>query len=200
MLPAKVVSPEYWAVIVCGPTARAEVWKVVTEESRKADCPRVVVPSLKVTCPVGTDKLPVVVKVAVKVTVVPNRGLFELAAKARDVGPWTATATAAEVLVAYVASPLYVAVTLCPPTPRLDVCKVAVPCALIAVDPMETTPSSNVTVPVGAGVPVAWATFAVKVTGLPKTMLPASDPSAVVVGVAPGVVTSMTITVEALLR
>lgn len=127
MLPAKVVSPEYWAVIVCGPTARAAVWKVVTVESRKADCPRVVVPSLKVTCPVGTDWLPVVVKVAVKVMVVPTTGLFELAAKASEVGPWTATAIAAEVLVAYVASPLYVAVTLCPPTPRLDVCKVAVP-------------------------------------------------------------------------
>lgn len=91
---------------MCGPTARAEVWKVVTVESRKADCPRVVVPSLKVTCPVGTDWLPVVVKVAVKVTFAPNAGLVELAAKASDVGPWTATVTVVEVLVAYVASPL----------------------------------------------------------------------------------------------
>lgn len=86
------------------------------------------------------------------------------------------------------------------PTPRLCVCNVAAPWALTAADPIETAPSSNVTEPVGPVAPAAWATFAVKVTELPKMLLLVSDATAVVVGVAPGVVTLMTRICELLLR
>jgi hypothetical protein len=99
VLPAYVKLPEYWAVMVCGPTARADVWRVVTVESRdEADWPRVVAPSLKVTVPVGTVRLPTVVKVAVKVTVAPAFGLVALVVRASVVEPCTVNATTVDVL------------------------------------------------------------------------------------------------------
>ena len=72
VLPANTASPLNCAVIVCGPTARADVWKVVTTESKNADVPMVLPPSLKVAvCPAGAVRVPFIVKVAVKVTLLP---------------------------------------------------------------------------------------------------------------------------------
>jgi hypothetical protein len=101
VLPIYVTSPEYWAVMVCGPTARVDVWKVVTVELfRNDDWPRVVTPSLYVTVPVGAVWLPTVVTVAVKVTFAPRLGFVALVASANVVEPCTTTTVAVDVLVA----------------------------------------------------------------------------------------------------
>jgi hypothetical protein len=55
----------------CAPTERVEVVKVAISDTFKVPVPRVVVPSLKVTVPVG-GFAPTVATVAVKVTATPE--------------------------------------------------------------------------------------------------------------------------------
>ena len=61
----KLLSPLYWAVIECVPAARLDVAKVATPDDRVTAVPSAVVPSLKVTVPVGvlTEEDTVAVKV-----------------------------------------------------------------------------------------------------------------------------------------
>jgi hypothetical protein len=81
----------------------------------------------------------------------------------------TTCVTAADVLVAYVALPLYTAVTVCDPTARAVVVHVAtrVATGLLTQPGMLTPPSWKVTVPVGAG--ATGVIVAVKTTGCPQT-------------------------------
>lgn len=77
--------------------------------------------------------------------------------------------TLAEVLALKLLSPLYTAVTVCAPTPRLEVVKLAciVPALELTVSvPSTVLPSINVTVPVGVP-PPAPLTVAVNVTDSP---------------------------------
>ena len=68
VLPLKVASPPYTAVIECAPPARLAVERVATPAALSADEPRVVVPSLKLTPPVGVPVPEEDVTVAVNVT------------------------------------------------------------------------------------------------------------------------------------
>jgi hypothetical protein len=61
---------------------------------------------------------------------------------------FTLCESAEEVLLAWVASPLYCAVMECAPTARVDVENVATPLASSAEVPSVEAPSMNVTVPV----------------------------------------------------
>src|SRR5690349_19235867 len=93
------------------------------------------------------------------------------------------TVTAVEVLPVYGLCPLYVAVMLCGPSARAEVCSVAMPEAFTAGLPSTVTPSLNVTVPVGGVVPGDMLIVAVRVTGVPCTALVELAPIVVVVGV-----------------
>ena len=81
MLGASLVSPPYTASIECWPVAKVDVARVATPEEFSMPVPRVVAVSLKVMIPVGMLG-PVVVTVAVKVTVEPATAGFALEANA----------------------------------------------------------------------------------------------------------------------
>lgn len=81
VLAALFVSPLYIAAIECCPTDKVEVPNVATPELFSAPIPSVVEPSTNVTTPVGVFG-PVVVTVAVKVTVEPATAGFALEANA----------------------------------------------------------------------------------------------------------------------
>jgi len=68
VLPLKVASPLYTALIECAPPARLAVEKVAPPLASSADEPRVVLPSLKLTLPVGVPVPDEGVTVAVNVT------------------------------------------------------------------------------------------------------------------------------------
>ena len=69
---AKLLSPPYCAVMLWAPVAKAPAEYVVTPEVFNVPMPSVVVPSRKVTVPVGVPVLPLApVMVAVKVTLPP---------------------------------------------------------------------------------------------------------------------------------
>lgn len=124
--------------------------------------PRVVVPSMNETVPVGVPGETLVI-VAVNVTDWPVTEGLGAETRVVVVGAETTFCpTAVEVLLAKVASPVYVAVIVCRPTARPDVLKIAVP-PLMGPVPIAASPSKKVTVPVGVPV-VALLTVAVKVT------------------------------------
>jgi hypothetical protein len=78
VLPAKVESPLYVAVIECAPAARAEVMKVAWPELSMPD-PMLTLPSKNTTEPVGVPVPDVGATVAVNVTACPKlEGLSEL--------------------------------------------------------------------------------------------------------------------------
>src|SRR5262249_23701308 len=72
----------YAAVIECGPAASTVVVNVATPDPFRVPVPSVVVPSLKVTVPVGVAVVPDGVTVAVNVTDCPNEEGFALDARA----------------------------------------------------------------------------------------------------------------------
>src|SRR5262249_49175652 len=75
VLGAKMLSPLYWALIWCRPSARVEVVKVAVPALRRTGGPSGVVPSKKVTMPVGVpDPAVSALTVAVKVTGRPGLG------------------------------------------------------------------------------------------------------------------------------
>jgi hypothetical protein len=76
---AKLVSPEYDAVIECAPTASVEVLNVAVPEL-SVPVPICVAPSLKVTVPVGLPDPDFGATVAVNVTVCPVVGVVADAA------------------------------------------------------------------------------------------------------------------------
>ena len=102
MLPVKVVSPPYIPVMLCVPAASVLVPNVATPLAFSVPGPSTVLPSLKVTVPVGTSVSPfnVEVTVAVKVTCCPKpAGLAEeVTTVVLPVCPVTVTICAAEVL------------------------------------------------------------------------------------------------------
>jgi len=162
VLPVKLASPTYVAVIVCDPTGSAEVVYVALPPLSVNVT--VVVSTLTVTFPVGT---PVVADftVAVKVTELP---CFDGLAEELTVVDVAAFATvwvkAVELLPVKFVAPPYTAVIECDPAPKLDVTNVAAPPLSVLV-PNGVPPSSNVTEPVGVPAPGATAvTVALNVT------------------------------------
>jgi len=156
-------------VIECVPTASVDVVSDATPLPLSVPVPRAIVPSRKVTVPVGVpDVLDLIV--AVNVTGAPldveaaeltNAVVVALAAAGVMV-----SIAAAEVLPAKLAVPLYLAVIECVPTVSVDVVKVATPLPLSVPVPSKVVPSRNVTVPVGVP-PLPSLTVAVHVTGIP---------------------------------
>jgi hypothetical protein len=69
VLPPKLASPEYTAVMVCAPLVSAEVVTDAVPPERVCSAPRFAAPSLNCTVPVGLGPPPTV---AVKVTDAPN--------------------------------------------------------------------------------------------------------------------------------
>jgi hypothetical protein len=104
VLPEFLLSPPYTAVIECIPTARVEVVKVATPDPFSVPVPRVVVPSINVTLPVGVSLLGETV--AVKVTLLPTVILLAVVISAVVVlSVVTVTETAGEVLPEFLLSP-----------------------------------------------------------------------------------------------
>lgn len=103
------------------PTASVDVVKVVTALLFSVPVPSVVVPSRKVTVPVGVPELLDVI-VAVNVTGTPlDTEAAELTNAAAVAASVMDSVTAAEVQLAKVALPEYLAVTECVPTASVDV-------------------------------------------------------------------------------
>jgi hypothetical protein len=153
-------------VTECVPTTSVDVVKVVTALLFSVPVPSVVVPSRKVTVPVG---IPVVldVTVAVNVTGEPlDTEAAELANAAAVAASVMDSVTAAEVLPAKFVLPLYVAVIECVPTVSAAVVKVPTPLPFRVPVPSAVVPSRKVTVPVGAPV-VLDLIVAVNITGVP---------------------------------
>jgi len=169
VLAAKVELPEYWAVIECMPTASVDVVKVATAPPFSVPLPSVVVPSRKVTVPVGVPELLDEI-VAANVTGAPLDAeaaeLTSAAVVAIGAAAVMVSVSAAEVLLAKVALPEYLAVIACVPTESVDVVKVATAPLFSVPLPSAVVPSKKVTVPVG--VPEApGVIIAVNVTGVP---------------------------------
>jgi hypothetical protein len=166
---AKVALPEYLAVTECVPTASVDVVKVATPLPFNAPVPRVVVPSRKVTIPVGVPEVLDRI-VAVNVSGAPLDAEAEELTITAVVPAGTAvvmiSVSAPEVLLAKVALPEYLAVTECVPTASVDVVKVATAALFSVPLPSVAVPSRKVTVPVG--VPeLLDVIVAVNVTGVP---------------------------------
>ena len=79
-----MASPPYAAVTLCEATVRFVVLYVATPEEFNVAVPNAVLPSLKVTVPVGVPD-PETVTVAVKVTELPAKAGFMLAVTVVDV-------------------------------------------------------------------------------------------------------------------
>lgn len=129
--------------------------------------PSEVLPSEKVTVPVGVAVAPpdVDVMVAVKVTDWPTpAGLTDEMSAVESAARVTTSLRTDEVLEWKFESPLYCAVMLCVPTARVLLLRVATP-PLKFAEPREVLPSKKVTEPVGTAVtPRTAATVDVKVT------------------------------------
>ena len=104
-LAAKLASPEYLAVIEWVPTAKEDVLNVACAFVPSEPLPIWVVPSRKVTLPVGVP-LMALETVAVKVTCCPALTVLEEEVSAIEVAAWTVSVTAVdEVLPVKFASP-----------------------------------------------------------------------------------------------
>lgn len=163
VLPASSASPPYTAVIECEPTVSEVVVNVAVPEPFSVPVPSVVVPSLKVTVPVGVPETRPFTT-AVNVTDPPENAGFVLDVSAVVVFCCTTCVNTAEVLARLLASPPYTAVMECEPTAKAAVENVATPEPLRAPVPRVVPPSLNVAVPVGVPEPV---TVAVNVTEAP---------------------------------
>jgi hypothetical protein len=156
-------------VIECVPTASVDVVKLAKLPPFSAPVPSVVVPSRKVTVPVGVPEVLDVI-VAVNVTDAPLETeaaeLTNAAVVAVGAAGVMVSMSAVEVQLAKVALPEYLAVRECVPTASVDVVKVATPLPFNAPVPRVVVPSRNVTIPVG--VPeVLDRIVAVNVSGAP---------------------------------
>ena len=178
VLPVKLPSPPYTAVIECDPTVKDEIARVAVP-AVTVPVPIAVAPSLKVTVPV-TVPVAVVLTVAVKVTDWPTTDGFDEETTAAVVAAlFTTWLNAGEVLPLKLPSPPYTAVIECEPTAREERVRVAVPAVSVPV-PIAVAPSLKVTVPVLVPVAVV-LTVAVKVTDWLKVDGLVADVTAVVV-------------------
>jgi hypothetical protein len=139
VLPVKLVSPPYTAVIECVPPDSADVVSVAVPPL-SVPVPSVVPPSWNVTVPAS---VPVAddVTLAVRVRAVPKmEGLFDEVTVVVLVALFTVCVKVAEVLPAKFVSPPYTAVIECDPPARPDVVSVAVPALRVPV-PSVVPPS-----------------------------------------------------------
>jgi hypothetical protein len=152
-------------VIECAPSVSADVVKVVTSLPLRVPLPSVVVPSRKVSVPVGLpEELDVIV--AVNVTGAPlDAEAAELTNTALVAANAMVSVTAAEVLPAKFALPAYLQVTECAPTVSVEIVKVALPLLRVPM-PSVVVPSRKLTVPVGVPL-LPDVTVAVNVTDIP---------------------------------
>jgi hypothetical protein len=184
-------------VIECTPTVSVDIVKVATPLVFSVPVPSVVVPSRKVTVPVGVPEVLDEI-VAVNVTGAPLDTEAAELTNAAVVGVSVmVSVTAAEVLPAKFALPLYLAVIECAPTASVDVVKVATPLPFSVPVPSVVVPSRKVTVPVG--VPeVLDEIVAVSVNGLPLNAAAAelTNAAAVAVGVIVSVIAGETLAVN----
>src|SRR5271169_1558781 len=125
--------------MACAPMASVEVEKFTVPEVPKETLPREIAPSSNRMFPVGAPAPGLTTESdAVKVTFCPNATLIEEGVRVTVVAAWlTDSATAADVLEAKVASPLYVAAIRCEPGARENTLKVAWP-LLIGAEPRLT--------------------------------------------------------------
>ena len=158
------------AVMECAATARVAMLIVAVPEAFSVAAPRVVVPSLKVTLPLGVPEA-AGFTVAVNVTELPDRIGFALDVSTVVVVSSIISVRAADRLEASLALPLYAAMMEWDPTARELVVKLATPDPFnVTGEPSAVAPSLKVTVPDGTGAPCGIeATVAVKVTGLPAS-------------------------------
>jgi len=105
VLPAKLASPPYTAVMGWVPTVSVVVVKVATAAPFSVPVPRVVPPSLNVTVPVGVPAPAVTVNVAVNVTDCPKLDGFTEEVSALLIVPCTLCVNTADVLPAKLVSP-----------------------------------------------------------------------------------------------
>src|ERR1700683_1825264 len=172
VLPVKSLSPPYTTVIECVPTEREEMLKLATPEPFSVAVPSTVVPSSKVTVPVGVPEPgALAVTVVVNVTDWPKSDGFvdELTLVLVPSSP-TVWLTAGDVLPVKSLSPPYTTVIECVPTEREEMLKLATPEPFSVAVPRTVVPSSKVTVPVGVPDPGTLAvTVVVKVTDWPKS-------------------------------
>lgn len=179
VLPRKLVSPEYFAVIEWVPTASDEVLNVACPFAPSVPVPICVVPSRKATLPVGIA-LAALDTVAVNVTCCPT-----VAVAAEDTTPvevaacWIVSLSAVgDMLPVKFVSPEYFPVIEWIPADSDEVMNAACPFTFSAPVPICMLPSKNCTVPVGVPV-VELETVAVNVTDCPKVAGFAEDMSAV---------------------
>jgi hypothetical protein len=143
-----------------------DVVKVATSLPFRVALPSVLVPSRKVSVPVGVPEVLDVV-VAVNVTGAPlDAEAAELTNTALVAANAMVSVTAAEVLPAKFALPAYLQVTECVPTVSVEIVKVALPPLLRVPMPSVVVPSRKLTAPVGVPLPPD-VTVAVNVTDIP---------------------------------
>jgi hypothetical protein len=182
VLPLKLPSPPYCAVIVCVPRESDEVVHAACSPDKLTLEHSVVPPSLKVTLPVG---VPVVtlLTVAVKVMDVPTiAGLAEETSAVCELS-FSETIWSAEsvpVLGLKLVSPPYSAVMVCVPAESAEVAHAACSADKATFEQIGVTPSLKVMLPVGLPAETA-LTVAVKVTACPTVDGFAEEISAVCV-------------------
>jgi hypothetical protein len=146
------------------------VVKVATALALRVPVPSEVVPSRKVTVPVGVPEV-VDVIVAVKVSWAPLEAEAAEVSNAAEVAAGAAAVmvcvAGAEVLAVKLESPLYLAVMECAPTVSVEIVKVATRLVFRVAVPRVVVPSRKETVPVGVPL-LPGVTVAVKVTGVPN--------------------------------
>jgi hypothetical protein len=153
-------------VIECVPTVSIELAKVAIPLLFNVPVPSVVVPSRKLTVPVGMPEVLDVI-VAVNVTGEPLDAVAaELTNAAVAAAKVMVSVTAAEVLGAKLALPLYFALIEWVPPVSVDIVKVATPPLFNVLVPSAVVPSRKLTVPVGMPL-LPDLTVAVHVTGVP---------------------------------
>jgi hypothetical protein len=141
--------------------------------------PRVFVPDLKITVPVGVPDVEDVT-VAVKVTGSPVGDGFSDDVNEVVVPAFVTTwDIGGDVLVALFPSPLYTAVIVCVPTVSAEVASIATPLLFNVIVPKFAPPFLNVMVPVGTPLK-AEVTLALNTASRPKLTFP-TNPSVTVV-------------------
>jgi hypothetical protein len=147
------------------PTESVDVVRGATALLFSVPVPSEVVPSRKVTVPVGVPEVLDVI-VAVNVTPAPlGKEATELTNAVVLVTGVMVSVAAAEVLALKLESPPYAAVMECGPTVSIEIVKVAIPLFRAPV-PSVVVPSRKVTEPVGVPL-LPGVTVAVNVTGVP---------------------------------
>ena len=148
------------------PTVSVDVVKVATPLPFTVPVPSVVMPSRKVTVPVGVPEVLDLI-VALNVTGEPLEAeAAELTSAAVVAAGVMVSVTAAAVLPAKFALALYLAVIECAPAVSVDVVKLATPLPFSVPAPSVVVPSRKVTIPVGVPL-LPGLTVAVHVTGVP---------------------------------